>query len=56
MYIRFSLVDMSDLAEAIVDGPRKDAPDGTPMVELKDRWYRVDLESPDTFLKEFEEA
>ena len=48
--------DMSDLAEAIVDSPHKDAPDGTPLVELKGRWYLVDLESPDTFLKEFEEA
>jgi hypothetical protein len=47
--------DMSELAEEIVRAPRKEAPDGTPLARIRDRWYRADVEDLESFLKEFKE-
>jgi hypothetical protein len=44
--------DISDLAEVIVDGPRRELPDGTTAVEINGRWYRVDADRPDAFMEE----
>ena len=46
--------DISDLAEAIVYGPKREMPDGTTVVELNGRWYRVDADPPEMFLDEVE--
>jgi hypothetical protein len=46
--------DMSDLAEAAVTGPKREAPDGTRLVEIHGRWYRADEDDAASFLKELE--
>jgi uncharacterized membrane protein len=47
--------DLSDLALMITDGPRKDAPDGTPLVEIDGKWYKADHTKTSMFLQEWKE-
>ena len=46
-------MDMSQLARDIVDGPKRTAPDGTPLVKIKRTWYSADLVSVGNFLREY---
>ena len=45
-------MDMSLLAKEIVDGPKRTAPDGTPLVKIKRTWYSADRTSVGNFLRE----
>ncbi len=45
-------MDMAKLAKVIVDGPRRTAPDGTELVDIKGRWYTADHTEVGTFLQE----
>ncbi len=47
--------DLSQLARDIVDGPKKDAPDGTPLVQVDGHWYKADHTNVGTFLQEYKE-
>lgn len=45
--------DMSELASQIVDGPKRTAPDGTPLVQVDGRWYTADHNITGQFLQEW---
>ncbi len=45
--------DMAELASAIVDGPKRTAPDGTPLVQIGRRWYNADHTNVGHFLSEW---
>ena len=47
--------DMAELGAAIVDGPRRTAADGTPLVLIKGRWYCSDRGNVGTFAREWKE-
>jgi hypothetical protein len=47
--------DIATLASNIVDGPKKIAPDGTPLAKVENRWYCVDRKRIGTFLTEWRE-
>jgi hypothetical protein len=48
-----SLIDheLSDLALVIVDGPKRQAPNGTTLVEVDGKWYTADHRRTSTFLQ-----
>ena len=48
--------DMSELARAIVDGERRKATDGTPLVSIKGRWYVADISNLGSFLRDWDEG
>ena len=47
--------DLSQLAREIVDGPKRTAPDGTPLVQVDGRWFSADHTNVGTFLQEHRE-
>jgi hypothetical protein len=47
--------DLSELARDIVDGPKRNAPDGTLLVQVDGRWYNADHTNVGTFLQEHRE-
>ena len=47
--------DMAELARAIVDGERCTAPDGTPLVKVKGKWYNTDRTNVGVFVREWKE-
>ena len=47
--------DIAKLGREIVDGPKKEAPDGTLLVQVDGRWYAADHTRPVAFLIEWKE-
>jgi len=47
--------DMAELARTIVDGEKRTAADGTPLVLIKGRWYCADRSNVGTFAREWKE-
>jgi len=47
--------EMAELARAVVDGERQKAPDGTPIVGIKDKWYNADRTNVGVFMREWKE-
>jgi hypothetical protein len=47
--------DMAELARTIVDGEKRTAADGTPLVIVKGRWYCADRSNVGTFAREWKE-
>ena len=47
--------DLSLLAKEVVDGPRREGPDGTQLVEIDGLWYNADHTNIPTFLREHKE-
>jgi hypothetical protein len=45
-------MDINALAREIVDGPKKVAPDGAPLVQVGGKWYVADVANVGTFLNE----
>ena len=43
--------DIADLAEAIVDGPKRELPDGGSAVKINGNWYRANVDRPEVFLE-----
>jgi hypothetical protein len=46
---------ISDLAKAVVDGTKRTAPDGTPLVEINNSWYIVDASNAGTYMNEWKD-
>lgn len=46
--------DISDLAEAIVDGESRELDDGSRAVRINGGWYRADVDDPNAFLEKVE--
>ena len=47
--------DINALAREIVDGPKKEAPDGTPLVKVGGKWYVANIANVGTFLGEWKD-
>ncbi len=47
--------DIAELGREIVDGPKKESPDGTILVQVDGRWYAADHTRPVAFLIEWKE-
>jgi hypothetical protein len=48
--------DLTKLALMITDGPRREGPDGTPLVEIDGKWYTADHNKTSTFLQVYDES
>ena len=47
--------EVQKLAKAIVEGERKEAPDGTELVRIKNKWYNADISNPGEFMREWKD-